>query len=118
MNIYTMIDSYKSLSFEKLLTIEDDNLKNLKLEKFDSRIHTWKWAAVNGYLQVIEFLHKNRIEGCTKDVMNMAAINGHLDVIQWLHENRSEGCTKEAMNMAAGNGHLEVVRFLKLHYNF
>jgi hypothetical protein len=37
--------------------------------------------------------------------MNSAAENGHLEVVQWLHENRSEGCTEDAMDFAARNGH-------------
>jgi hypothetical protein len=39
--------------------------------------------------------------------MNGAACNGHLDVVQFLHEHRKEGCTIIAMNYAARNGHLD-----------
>ncbi|ETN04242.1 hypothetical protein PPTG_14944 [Phytophthora nicotianae INRA-310] len=45
--------------------------------------------------------------------MNRAAWNGHLDIIQWLHPNRTEGCTTEAMDWAAKNGHLHVVQWLQ-----
>ena len=41
--------------------------------------------------------------------MNLAANSGHLEVVQWLHDNRSEGCTTDAMDRAAGKGHFEVV---------
>jgi ankyrin repeat protein len=37
--------------------------------------------------------------------MHWAARNGHLEVVQWLHENRKEGCTINAMNWAAECGH-------------
>jgi hypothetical protein len=53
------------------------------------------WAAENGHLHIIKWLHDNRIEGCTTLAMNWAASNGHLHVVQWLHENRTKGCTTE-----------------------
>ena len=40
------------------------------------------------------------------------AMNGHLDVVEFLHETREEGCTDQAMIWAAKNGHLGVVEFL------
>jgi ankyrin repeat protein len=49
--------------------------------------------------------------------MNWAARNGHLEVVKFLHENRSEGCTEKAMDWAAKNGHLEVVEYLKTIMN-
>jgi len=36
-------------------------------------------------------------------------------VVQWLHENRSEGCSKRAIDWAAENGQLEVIQFLHLN---
>jgi ankyrin repeat protein len=69
-------------------------------------------AAAYGHLPVIQYLHENRKEGCTTRAMNWAAENGHLHVIQYLHENRSEGCTTDAMNWAAARGHLDVFEYL------
>ncbi|TYZ52210.1 hypothetical protein PybrP1_008278 [[Pythium] brassicae (nom. inval.)] len=69
-------------------------------------------AAANGSLEVVEFLHEKRSEGCTADALDSAAANGHLDVVRFLHEKRDEGCTARAMDNAAKNGHLDVVRFL------
>lgn len=40
--------------------------------------------------------------------MDEAAKYGFLEVVQWLHENRIEGCTGGAMDMASRHGHLEV----------
>lgn len=37
--------------------------------------------------------------------MDGAAANGHLEVVRWLHNNRLEGCTTKAMEGAALNGH-------------
>ncbi|RLN43697.1 hypothetical protein BBJ28_00013362 [Nothophytophthora sp. Chile5] len=69
-------------------------------------------AAANGHLEVVQWLHANRTEGCTTAAMDGAAVSGHLHVVQWLHANRSEGCTTLAMDGAATNGHLEVVQWL------
>jgi len=71
------------------------------------------WAAGNGYLDVVQWLHENRTEGCTRNAMDYAALNGHLRVVQWLHENRTEGCNKWTMDWAGYNGHLDVVEYLK-----
>ncbi|KAJ3095782.1 hypothetical protein HDU97_006547 [Phlyctochytrium planicorne] len=69
-------------------------------------------AAMKGHLDVVQFLHFNRSEGCTKRAMNMAACNGHLDLVAFLHENRDEGCTTHAMDWASKYGHLSVVKYL------
>ena len=69
-------------------------------------------AARNGHLDVVKWLHENRTEGCTTAAMDFAAKNGHLDVVKWLHENRTEGCTVTAIGRAAINGHTDVVKFL------
>jgi hypothetical protein len=42
--------------------------------------------------------------------MDYAARNGHVDVVKWLHENRTEGCTTNAMDDASYNGHVDVVK--------
>jgi hypothetical protein len=72
-------------------------------------------AASNGHLEVVKWLHENRMEGCTKYAMDWAAWYGHLEVVKWLHENRKEGCTKWAMDRAAEYAHLEVVQYLEEH---
>ncbi|MHB1952776.1 MAG: ankyrin repeat domain-containing protein, partial [Sulfobacillus sp.] len=74
--------------------------------------YTMDYAAAYGHLPIVEFLHQNRTEGCTKDAMDRAAANGHLPIVKFLHQNRSEGCTKDAMDCAAANGHLPIVEFL------
>ena len=71
-----------------------------------------KFAAENGHLEIVKFLHKNRTEGCTKSAMDRAAMNGHLEIVKFLHNNRTEGCTTDAMDCAASNGHLETVKWL------
>ncbi|OWY90221.1 hypothetical protein PHMEG_00041750, partial [Phytophthora megakarya] len=42
--------------------------------------------------------------------MDMAAGFGYLEVVQWLHDNRDEGCTSNEMDGAAANGYLDVLK--------
>ncbi|KAF1323947.1 hypothetical protein FI667_g10226, partial [Globisporangium splendens] len=72
-------------------------------------------AAKYGHLDVVQFLHDHRREGCTANAMDGAAAHGHLGIVQFLHHNRTEGCTTRAMDDAAQNGHLDVVTFLHTH---
>jgi hypothetical protein len=82
---------------------------------YKSKIHTWNWASKNGNLEIVEWLHENKKEGCTSDTMDLASQNGHLKVVEFLHYNRTEGCTTWVMNYASDYGHLKVVEFL--YYN-
>ncbi|EGG18318.1 hypothetical protein DFA_03812 [Cavenderia fasciculata] len=71
-------------------------------------------AAKNGLLDVVEFLHYNRTEKVSTQVMDNAAF-AHLDIVKFLHYNRTEGATTRAMDNASSRGALEIVKFL--HYN-
>ncbi len=73
------------------------------------------YAALNGHLEVVKWLHKNRTEGCTTFAMNYASFNGYLDVVKWLHENRSEGRITSAIDYAVRNGHPDVIKWLSAH---
>ena len=44
--------------------------------------------------------------------MDWAAGIGYLDIVQWSHFNRSEGCSSNAMAWASKKGHLDVVKWL------
>lgn len=44
--------------------------------------------------------------------MDLAAESGHLDIVEWLHRNRTEGCTEHALYNAVACGHLEVAKWL------
>eukprot|EP00842_Homolaphlyctis_polyrhiza_P000562 jgi/Hompol1/1506/HPOL_003820-RA len=50
------------------------------------------------------------------DAMDFAAKNGHLSTVLWLHANRTDGCSSMAMQGAAENGHYEIFRFLWTEY--
>ncbi len=74
---------------------------------------TMDWAACNGHLEVVKWLHVNSTEGCTAHAMDWAAACGHLEVVKWLHLNRSEGCTHWAMIWAVANDRLDVAQWLR-----
>ncbi|KAE9032428.1 hypothetical protein PR003_g4817 [Phytophthora rubi] len=87
------------------------------VERIEARCTTgaMNGAAANGHLNVVRWLHENRMEGCTVSAMDLAATNGHLAVVQWLHNNRNEGCTTDAIDDAARGGHLDVIKWLHAH---
>ncbi|RLN88536.1 hypothetical protein BBJ28_00018182 [Nothophytophthora sp. Chile5] len=69
-------------------------------------------AAANGHLEVVQWLHTNRFEGCTTRAMDDAAAGGHLNVLQWLYGNRVEGYSDGVLDRALAGGHLRVVHWL------
>ncbi|GAM17792.1 hypothetical protein SAMD00019534_009670 [Acytostelium subglobosum LB1] len=69
-------------------------------------------AAAHNRLNVVQYLHANRTEGCTTAAIDTASSNGHLEVVRFLNTYRKEGCTFSAMDGAAKNGHLDVVEYL------
>jgi hypothetical protein len=73
-------------------------------------------ACGKGWLKKVQWMH-NHCYDCTFNGMDYAAANGHLDVIIWLHRNRREGCTNAAMTKAAQNGHLKVINWLHSNTN-
>ena len=127
----------QNLKFEQVIRLSGYIAKKL----YDPTTRAMNWAAQNGCLSTIIWLHNNRQEGCTTDAMdyaakyghlniiiwlhnngkncttramNWAAENGHLEVVKWLHKNRQEGCTFTAMDRATSNGHLEVLKYLRI----
>ncbi len=71
------------------------------------------YAAKNGHLSVVKWLHENREEGCTPYAMNAAAMYGHLDVCKWLYKNRSEGCINAAREHAVFGSQPHVRKWLE-----
>ena len=49
--------------------------------------------------------------------MDYAAMNGYLELLQWLYENRNERCSARAMDYAARNGHFEIVKWFYVYCN-
>ena len=55
------------------------------------------YAASEGYLDIIKWLHKHRPRDCTTEAMDNAIMNGHIDVVDWLYCNRTEGCSNRSL---------------------
>ncbi|POM66867.1 Hypothetical protein PHPALM_17203 [Phytophthora palmivora] len=81
-------------------------------------------AAVNGRLDIMQWLRDNRTEGCSEEAFIAAAKNGDIEMVKWLYEFYLDVChpveammmaaeNGQAMMMAAENGQAEVVRFLR-----
>ena len=74
------------------------------INKKKSNIRNYRNGNIAAHYGYLELLTNNDNLVFTTDAMNYAAHNGHLEVIKWLHTNRFEGCSTYAMNSAAGNG--------------
>ncbi|KAI8926373.1 hypothetical protein BC831DRAFT_456489, partial [Entophlyctis helioformis] len=57
-------------------------------------------ASVCEHLQIVEWLHSNRTEGCTTEAIDSAARQGYLEIVKWLLEHRTEGFTNMAVIFA------------------
>lgn len=89
------------------------------LEKvYKPRKHTWDWAAKNGHLNVLKWLHKHHKGDISDDTLDYAAANGHLKVVEWLHEHYHAEVSFKALELAAQHRHYEVVKFLLDKYEF
>jgi len=79
---------------------------------------TMNWAAINGNLSVVEYLHTTRKEGCTTTALDNAARYGHLAIVQFLVAKRNEGGSIDVINLAAKHSHFDIVLFLLKATNF
>ncbi|OQS03388.1 hypothetical protein THRCLA_04314 [Thraustotheca clavata] len=61
-------------------------------------------AAPLGDLDTIKLLHHSGIKCCTVDAMNKAAAIGRIDIAEWLHIHRTEGCSENAITTCTMNG--------------
>jgi hypothetical protein len=82
--------------------------KFMYVNKKKSNIHNYRDGDVAAYYGYLGLLKNNDNLVLTENAMNWAAKNGHLEVIKWLHTNRFERCTINAMNWAAQNGREKV----------
>ena len=71
------------------------------------------YAASKGRVDIMDFLHTNRKEGCSERAFSGAAAEGHLEARKWLYKNRpGDICYIDDMvNYAIRNGQLEVLKW-------
>ncbi|CAK4659943.1 hypothetical protein LEN26_000719 [Aphanomyces euteiches] len=64
-------------------------------------------------LAVVRFVHECRFGRASARAMDIAATNGDLEIVQYLHKHRGEGCTQEAFLQANLRKHNAVLKFLE-----
>lgn len=109
-NLYNYRDGYAAIKQDYLTLIKENNNLVFPLNSID-------FAAMNGRLDIIKYLHINNLSECTIGAMDFAAAYGHFEVVRWLHYNRTEGCSTTAMDIAAALGYLPIVEFLHNNRN-
>lgn len=74
--------------------------------------NTYYYAALNGHLDILIWLHQNGQIINKKGILSGASINNHLNIIIWAHQN---GCLWEqnATDHAAFCGHLNLLKWIK-----
>lgn len=77
------------------------------------------WAAMGGRLEAVKYLYEKGvdIEACGNFAFRYAAENGYFEIVEYLHENGADITAEDnyAIRYAAKNGHLEVVKYLHGH---
>ncbi|EFA81194.1 hypothetical protein PPL_06031 [Heterostelium album PN500] len=68
-------------------------------------------AATKGHLELLKYLLNHVNTDFSSDAMDYAC-SKHLDIVKWLHENQSARATTLAMDNAAMNGRFEIVKWL------
>lgn len=58
----------------------------------------------------LQWLQKNRTEGCSGAALAMAAGSGHLSTVEWFYGNGIQGDIAKAIEAADEGGHIEVGR--------
>ena len=75
------------------------------------------WAARNGYLEAVKFLHRQGVDITDADnfPIILAAMNGHLEVVKYLYEHGADitAGNNEAVRYAKAYGHMDVVDYLR-----
>ncbi|MGL5935123.1 MAG: hypothetical protein ACRCZI_05825, partial [Cetobacterium sp.] len=67
MHIFLIEEILLYLPFEKMIKIHKwSYFKEIP----DNIVNIWDWAAINGRLDIIKWLHKTRVEGCSKFTMD------------------------------------------------
>ncbi|EFA77464.1 hypothetical protein PPL_12066 [Heterostelium album PN500] len=75
------------------------------------------FAASQGNIECLQWLHANRTEEFAEETIAYAAKNGHFECVKWLHENRSEAVSQQEMEYAAESGHFAIMKWLHENRN-
>ncbi|EFA78110.1 hypothetical protein PPL_08758 [Heterostelium album PN500] len=69
------------------------------------------YAAMHGALDILKYL-LDQGAPCSFNVMDKAAEIRSLEIVEYLHFNRTEGCSKMSMKLAVKNNDLPIFKFL------
>ncbi len=77
---------------------------------------SWDWdtadlAALNGHLHILEYLVERKFDQFCEDACAYAAENGHLDCLKYLHETAKAPWDENAVREARTNNHPECVQY-------
>ncbi|POM66871.1 Hypothetical protein PHPALM_17206, partial [Phytophthora palmivora] len=71
-------------------------------------------AAAKGHLDVVQFLHSNRTEGCSNTAFINATVNNHLHVLEWLYQFYPQNANPaQEIVKAAECGNIQILIFLQ-----
>ena len=72
-----------------------------------------EFAARNGHLEILKYLHEEVKAPWDSDTASSAAENGHLHILEYLDERKFDKYDAWACMMAAENGHLDCLKYLR-----
>eukprot|EP01132_Coremiostelium_polycephalum_P005696 gene5696-7087_t len=84
-------------------------------------------VCMNGHLEVLKFIIKNRTEVLSSAGVTFACVGGHLEMVKWIHQNYSTFrpilgvsslFTDLCFEESAINGQIEVLKFLFDNYSY
>ncbi len=70
------------------------------------------WAAQNGHLECLKYLHEEAKAPWDSATANVSAANGHLHILEYLVERKYDRYNERACLWAAENGHLDCLKYL------
>ena len=73
---------------------------------------TARWAALNGHLHILEYLVERKFDKYSGFECQFAAEKGHLDCLKYLHETAKAPWDEDAVYFAHENNHTECVQYL------
>jgi hypothetical protein len=73
---------------------------------------TAEWAAGNGHLHILEYLVERKFDQYNEWACRNAAENGHLDCLKYLHETAKAPWDSEAVRKAHENDQTECLQYL------
>ena len=81
---------------------------------------TAAWAARNGHLHILEYLVKRKFDNYNEDACACAANGGHLECLKYLHEEVKAPWDWQTAAWAAEEGHLHILEYLveRKFYNY